>query len=60
MYSDDGASGGNFNRPSFNNMIADIEKGIVDCVIVKDLSRFGREHIQADNFMEIYFPSKKI
>ena len=47
---DDGYSGSNFERPAFQMMLEDIKKGIVDCVVVKDLSRFGREYIDAGNY----------
>ncbi len=53
---DDGYTGSNFDRPQFQLMIEDIKKGIVDCVIVKDLSRFGREYIDAGNYIERIFP----
>lgn len=60
IYADDGYTGGNFNRPSFKNMINDIDKGLVNCVLVKDLSRFGREHIEGDYYLEKYFPNKGV
>ena len=47
VYIDDGYTGRNFNRPSFQRMIADIEAGKVGCVITKDLSRLGRNYIEA-------------
>ncbi len=56
-YTDDGVSGSSFQRPGFNRLMEDIEAGLIDCVIVKDLSRFGREYIDAGNLLERVFPS---
>ena len=55
-YSDDGFTGTNFQRPDFQRMIADIEASKINCVIVKDLSRFGRDYINAGQYLERWFP----
>ena len=59
-YVDDGYTGRNFNRPSFQRMIADIEAGKIGCVITKDLSRLGRNYIEAGSYIEIFFPKHKV
>ncbi len=59
-YVDDGYTGRNFNRPSFQRMIADIEAGKVCCVITKDLSRLGRNYIEAGSYIEIFFPKHNV
>ena len=51
-YIDDGWSGTNFDRPNFRRMMADVEAGKVNCIASKDLSRFGREHIMMDYYLE--------
>ncbi len=56
VYVDDGYTGTSFNRPSFKRMIADIEEGKVNCVLVKDLSRFGRDYIDTGRYLERVFP----
>ena len=53
---DDGYSGVNFERPSFQAMMEDIRAGKIDCVVVKDLSRFGRNYIESGNYIEKVFP----
>lgn len=60
FYIDDGYTGRNFNRPGFQRMLADIESGKVDCVITKDLSRLGRNYIEAGSYIEIYFPRHNV
>ncbi len=59
-YVDDGWTGTNFDRPNFERMMNDISDGKVNCVIVKDLSRFGREHVQMDFYLEYVFPEKGV
>ncbi len=56
FYVDDGYAGRNFNRPSFQRMVADIEAGKVNCVITKDLSRLRRNYIESGSYIEIFFP----
>jgi len=57
FYVDDGWSGANFDRPSFQRMMRDIEAGYINCVIVKDLSRFGRDYIEAGRLIQKTFPA---
>ncbi|MBP3857580.1 MAG: recombinase family protein, partial [Ruminiclostridium sp.] len=56
FYVDDGWSGTNFNRPDFQRMIADMEKGKIGIIITKDLSRLGREYLKTGEYIEIIFP----
>ena len=60
FYADDGYTGTNFNRPDFQRMIEDIESGKISVVIVKDLSRLGREYLQTGYYTEIFFPDNDI
>lgn len=59
-YVDDGYTGTNFDRPKFKEMIEDIEAGIIDTVITKDLSRLGRERLGVGHYTEIYFPEHNV
>ncbi len=54
---DDGYSGVNFDRPNFIKMFVEIQKGNIDCVVVRDLSRFARDYIDAGRYLEKIFPS---
>ena len=51
-YVDDGYSGTNFDRPAFKRMIADIESGHINCVLTKDQSRLGRNHLESGYYMD--------
>lgn len=57
---DNGFSGKRFDRPAFQEMLQDIQKGKIDCVVVKDLSRLGRDHINVGYYIEIFFPRKNV
>lgn len=55
-YADDGFTGLNFDRPEFQRMIEDIRLGRINCIIVKDLSRFGRNYLESGQYLDIFFP----
>lgn len=55
-YCDDGYSGKNFNRPGFESLVAAAKAGIIQCIIVKDISRFGRDYITVGNYITKVFP----
>lgn len=57
---DDGYSGTNFNRPGFAALLEEIEAGRVETLVVKDLSRFGRNYLQVGYYTEILFPKKGV
>ncbi len=57
FYVDDGYSGANFRRPGFRRLMEDVQAGKVDCVVVKDLSRFGRDYIEAGRLIQKTFPA---
>lgn len=59
-YVDDGYTGTNFNRPSIKRLLRDIEVGKINCVIVKDLSRFGRDYIEVGRYLEKKFPEENV
>ena len=56
VYSDNGQTGTNFYRPDFERLIEDVRKGLINCIVVKDLSRFARNYIEADTYIEKVFP----
>lgn len=60
VYADDGYSGLNFERPEFQRMIDDIVQGVIGTVVVKDLSRLGRDHLTVGQYTEIYFPTHRV
>ena len=55
-YADDGYTGTNFERPGFTQMMEDIKSGKINCIIVKDLSRLGRNYIEMGKYLEQIFP----
>ena len=55
-FCDDGYTGTNFDRPDFQRMMEAVKAGKINCVIVKDLSRFGRDYIDAGKYIEKIFP----
>ncbi|MBT0877779.1 recombinase family protein, partial [Campylobacter coli] len=59
-FTDDGYSGTNFNRPGFKEMLEEVKSGNVESIIVKDLSRFGRNYLQVGFYTEMLFPEKKV
>ena len=59
-YTDDGYSGGNFTRPGWQKLIADVDAGRVSAVIVKDMSRVGRNYLQTGYYTEVYFPQNNV
>lgn len=59
-YIDDGWSGTTFERPDFKRMMADVDAGRVNCIVTKDLSRFGRDHIMVGYYLEYEFPEKQV
>lgn len=56
VYADNGYSGTNFQRPEFERLMEDIRNRKIDCIIVRDLSRFAREHIGAEDYLNNIFP----
>lgn len=55
-YKDDGYSGTDFNRPGISRLLEDVKKGFIECILVKDLSRLGRNYIMTGYLIENYFP----
>lgn len=60
FYVDDGYTGTNYNRPGFQQMLEDIEMGYVSTIIVKDMSRLGRDYLQVGYYTDTYFPDRNI
>ena len=59
-YMDDDISGTRFDRPAFERMMSDMRSGRIDCIVVKDLSRLGRDYIETGNLIERVFPMFKV
>ena len=60
LFRSDGYSGQNFDRPEFKRMIYDIEDNYINCIVVKDLSRIGRDYIEVGRFLKYYLRKRKI
>lgn len=60
IYIDNGYSGTNFDRPEFNRLMEDVKKGKIQCVVVKDLSRFGRNAVETGYYLETIFPKLNV
>ena len=60
FYIDANHTGSNFDRPAYKQMLEDIGAGYIECIIVKDLSRLGREFLSTSYYIEEYFPSRKV
>ena len=56
IYTDIGKTGTDFEREGFEHMMRDVRMRKIDCIVVKDLSRFGRNHIETGNYIEKIFP----
>ena len=56
QFSDNGYTGTNFERPSFERLLVEVRAGRIDCIVVKDLSRFGRNYLETGNYLEHVFP----
>ncbi len=59
-YIDNGFSGRRFDRPAFQKMIRDILADKIECIVVKDLSRLGRDYVEVGYYIEMFFPRKRI
>lgn len=59
-FCDDGYTGTNLNRPALQEMLRKIDEGAINCVIVKDISRFARNHIDIGHYIEVHFPLKGV
>lgn len=60
FYIDDGVSGTTFDRPAFNKMLRGVKNGTVERVIIKDMSRFGRDYLQVGFYTEVFFPERGV
>ena len=59
-YTDDGYTGANFDRPEFQRLLRDVRSGRIDCIVVKDLSRFGRNYLATGYYLEELFPQLNV
>lgn len=60
IYTDNGCSGSNFNRPEFNRMMEDVKKGRINCIVIRDFSRFGRNYLETGYYLQQVFPAYQV
>lgn len=60
VYTDNGCSGSTFNRPEFNRMMEDVKKGRINCIVIRDFSRFGRNYLETGYYLQQVFPAYQV
>ncbi len=60
IYQDNGFTGHNSQRPEFQRLLADVEQGLIECILVKDLSRLGRNSLETGYYLDKFFPLHEV